>query len=58
MKGKGYMIKSIYIQDEYFEIWQKFEEINKRKRESQSRVINELIKQYVEEEVEGVKVND
>ena len=52
------MIKSIYIQDEYFEIWQKFEEINKRKRESQSRVINELIKQYVEEEVEGVKVND
>ncbi|GEM_PF-3120637 len=59
MKNKGYMIKSIYVQDEYFEVWDKFEKINKKNRESKSLVINELIKKYVEEEEsKGVKTYD
>jgi len=53
------MIKSIYVQDEYFEVWDKFEKINKKNRESKSLVINELIKKYVEEEEsKGVKTYD
>jgi len=59
MKNKGYMIKSIYVQDKYFEVWDKFEKINKKNCESKSLVINELIKKYVEEEEsKGVKTYD
>jgi metal-responsive CopG/Arc/MetJ family transcriptional regulator len=47
---KGYMIKSVYIREEYWNVWDEFEKILKDKKQSQSVIINELIKKYVEEE--------
>lgn len=47
---KGYMIKSVYIREEYLNVWDEFERLLKNKKQSQSEIINELIKKYVEEE--------
>lgn len=47
---KSYVIKTIYVQEEFFDAWQEFEKLLKRKGKSKSRVINELVKEYVKEE--------
>ncbi len=44
---KSYIIKSIYVQDEFVDIWEEFEKIVKENRESKSKVINTLIAEYV-----------
>lgn len=44
---KSYIIKSIYVQDEFVDIWEEFEKIVKKNRESKSKVINTLIAEYV-----------
>ena len=47
---KSYVIKTIYVQEEFFTVWQEFEEILKKKGKSKSRVISELVEKYVKEE--------
>jgi len=44
---KSYIIKSIYVQDGFVDIWEEFEKIVKENGESKSKVINTLIAEYV-----------
>lgn len=47
---KSYVIKTIYVQENFFEAWQEFEQILKKKGKSKSRVISELVEEYVKKE--------
>ena len=44
---KSYIIKSIYVQDGFVDIWEEFEKIVKENGEIKSKVINTLIAEYV-----------